>query len=140
LLNTLGATPQNLATLSNNLNTILSDVVTILNQASLTLAPGAVAALSQVLQTLALPNLVNTSGTPATAPILNLNIASTDGTTPPVDLTLLGLVVTTSNLQVQLQSQTGDGQVLGNLLYNVAHLLDPGGALNLLTILNALAL
>ena len=53
---------------------------------------------------------------------------------------LLGLTVTTSNIQAQLIAQTGDGQILGNLLYNVANLLNPGGSLSLLTILNLLGL
>ncbi|HEY1377933.1 MAG TPA: VCBS repeat-containing protein [Gemmataceae bacterium] len=138
LLNTLGATPDNLTTLSNNLNAILAKVVGVLNASTLTLAAGAVEGLSQVLQTLALPNLVNTSGTPQSSPVLDLAIASPDGTTPPVDVNLLGLRITTSNIHAQLVAQTGDGQVLGNLVYNVAHLLDPGGSLNLLTILNEL--
>jgi Domain of unknown function (DUF4214) len=139
LLNTLGATPQNLSQLSANLNALLAKVVGILNAASLILPANALNTLSQVLQTLALPNLVNSSGT-ASAPILNLAIASSNATTPPVDVNLLGLVVTTSNIQAQLLAQTGDGQILGNLLYNVANLLNPGGALNLLTILNQLGL
>jgi Domain of unknown function (DUF4214) len=139
LLNTLGATPQNLSALSANLNALLGKVVGILNAASLLLPSNALSSLSQVLQTLALPNLVNATGT-ASAPILNLSIASSDGTTPPVNVNLLGLVVTTSNIQAQLLAQTGDGQILGNLLYNVANLLNPGGSLNLLTILNQLGL
>jgi|GEM_PF-1277199 len=139
LLNTLGATPQNLSTLNANLNALLAKVVGVLNAASLILPTNALASLSQVLQTLALPNLVNSSGT-ASAPILNLAIASSNATTPPVDVNLLGLVVTTSNIQAQLIAQTGDGQILGNLLYNVANLLNPGGSLNLLTILNQLGL
>ena len=65
-------------------------------------------------------------------------IASPNASTPPVDVNLLGLKVTTSNIQAQLIAQTGDGQILGNLLYNVAHLLDAGGSLNLLTILGQL--
>ncbi|MFL5245092.1 MAG: FG-GAP-like repeat-containing protein [Gemmataceae bacterium] len=139
LLNTLGATPQNLTTLNSNLNALLAKIVGVLNASNLTLATNALAGLSPVLQLLANPNLVNATGT-ATAPILNLAIASTDGTTPPVDVNLLGLVVTTSNIQAQLIAQTGTGQVLGNLLYNVAHLLDPNGTLNLLTILGQLGL
>jgi hypothetical protein len=139
LLNTLGATPQNLSALSGNLNALLSKVVGVLNASALTLPSGAVSSLSGLLQQLALPNLVNTTGT-ASAPILNLAIASTDGTTPPVNVNLLGLQVTTSNIQAQLIAQTGDGQILGNLLYNVANLLNPGGSINLLTILNGLGL
>ncbi|MFL5331060.1 MAG: FG-GAP-like repeat-containing protein [Gemmataceae bacterium] len=140
LLNTLGATPDNLNTLNNNLNALLAKVIGVLNASNLTLGSGAVAGLTPVLQQLALPNLVNTSGSPASAQILDLTIASTDGTSPPVDVDLLGLLITTSNIHAQLLAQTGDGQILGNLLYNVAHLLDPGGSLNLLNILNLLAL
>ena len=71
--------------------------------------------------------------------ILDLVIASPDGTTPPVQADLLGLVVTTSDINAQLSAQTGDGQVLGNLLYNVAHLLDQGNAASLLLLLEELA-
>jgi len=139
LLNTLGATPDQLTQLSNNINTLLAKVVGVLNNASLTLAPGAINLLDQVIQDLSLPTLVNTT-TPATADILNLIIASTDGTSPPVDVNLLGLQITTSNIQATLKATTGDGQILGNLLYNVANLLNPGGSLNLLGILGQLAL
>jgi hypothetical protein len=72
--------------------------------------------------------------------VLNLTIASTDGTSPPVDVNLLGLEITTSDVHATLTATTGDGQVLGNLVYNVSHLLDPGGSLNLLGILGQLAL
>jgi hypothetical protein len=140
LLNTLGATPDNLTTLNDNLNAILAKVIGVLNASSLTLPAGAVGSLSQVLQTLALPDLVNTSGEPATAPVLNLSIASADGTSPPVNVNLLGLKITTSNIKAQLLAQTGEGQILGNLVYNVSHLLDPGGALSLLGILQQLGL
>ena len=91
------------------------------------------------MQTLALPNLVNATGT-ASTPILNLAIASTNGSSPPVNVNLLGLQVTTSNIQAQLLAQTGDGQILGNLLFNVANLLNPGSSLSLLSILSALSL
>ncbi len=136
LLNTLGATPQNLTTLSNNLNGLLGKVIGVLNAANLILPSGVVSSLSHVLQQLALPNLINSTGT-ATAPILDLIIASQNNS-PPVDVNLLGLHVTTSNIHAQLLAQTGDGQILGNLLYNVANLLNPGGALGLLSILGQL--
>jgi hypothetical protein len=139
LLNTLGATPQNLTTLNGDLNAILGKVVGVLNASTLTLPTGILDTLSPALQELALPNLVNPQGT-ASAPILNLAIASTNGSTPPVNVNLLGLDITTSNIQAQLIAQTGDGQILGNLLYNVANLLNPGGTLDLLPILNALSL
>jgi hypothetical protein len=139
LLNTLGATPQNLTTLSNDLNAVLGKAIGVLNASSLVLPTNALASLSQALQTLAVPNLTNATGA-ASTPILNLNIASSDGTTPPVNVNLLGLQVTTSNIQAQLLAQTGDGQILGNLLYNVANLLNPGGSLNLLGVLGLLGL
>ncbi len=136
LLNTLGATPQDLSTLNANLNALLAEVVNVLNSTSLTLPAGAVSSLSQVLQELALPNLI-TSNTNATAQVLNLVIASNNGT-PPVNVDLLGLDITTSNIQAQLLAQTGNGNILGNLVYNVANLLNPGGPVSLLTILGQL--
>lgn len=139
LLNTLGATPENLDQLSANLNAVLAKVIGILNASRMTLPLDALDSLSTVLQTLALPNLV-TSETTASAPILDLVIASADGSSPPVDVNLLGLEITTSNIEAQLLAETGEGKVLGNLLYNVSHLLDPGGNLNLLTILGLLGL
>jgi hypothetical protein len=137
LLNSLGASPQEREDLSNNLNALLARVVGILNATNLVLPEGAIEALSPVLQQLALPTLV-TPTVPATSPVLDVEIAAPDG--PPVDLDLLGLRVTTSDIRVRLDATTGDGQVLGNLVYNVSHLLDPGGSLNLLTILAQLAL
>ena len=139
LLNTVGATPANIGTLNSDVNAILSKLIGVLNAATLTLPANATSTLSQTLQTLALPNLVNSS-TSATAPILNLIIASPNGTSPPVNVNLLGLKITTSNIQAQLLAQTGQGKLLGNLLYNVSHLLDPGGSTSLLSLLNVLGL
>ncbi len=139
LFKTLGATPRNIATLNNDLNAILGKVVGILNSSTLTLPANAVSSLDSVLQQLALPNLINTSGTSATAPILNLSIASTNSS-PPINVNLLGLLITTSNIQLELLAQTGNGQILGNLLYNVANLLNPNGSSALFTILNELGL
>ena len=135
VLNTLGATPQNINTLNGNLNALLGKVVGVLNASSLTLPSNALSSLDPTLQELALPNLVNASGT-ASTPVLNLDIASNNNT--PVNVNLLGLGITTSNIQAQLIAQTGTGQVLGNLVYNVSNLLNPGGSLSLLTILNQL--
>jgi hypothetical protein len=135
LLNTLGATPANLSELSNNLNAVLAKVVGVLNASKLTLPAGALGALPDVLQTLADPTLL-TSSTKATATILNVVIASPNGSSaPPVDVKLLGLEVTTSNITAKLLAQTGDGQILGNLLYNVANLLNPGESTTLLLLL-----
>ncbi len=139
LLNTVGATPQNLTTLNNDLNAILGKVIGVLNNANLTLPVNAIASLSPVLQTLTSPTLTNPSGTSPTTPILNLAIASPNGGTP-VNVDLLGLDITTSNIQAQLLAQTGQGQILGNLLSNLANLLNPGGVAGLLPILGALGL
>jgi hypothetical protein len=112
----------------------------VLNAADLTLAPGALDTLDQLIKDLALPTLV-TPTVPATVPVLDLIIATDDDqATPPVNVDLLGLNITTSNIDARLTATTGDGQVLGNLLYNVANLLNPGGAINLLGILGQLGL
>ncbi len=138
-LNTLGATPQNLSTLSNNVNGILGKVISVLNASNLTLPPSAVNSLSPLLQKLALPNLVSTATT-ASAPVLNLDIAAMQGSRPPIDVNLLGLVVTTSNVHAQLTAVTGPANLLGNLVYNVSHLLDPNGTVGVLSILSGLGI
>jgi hypothetical protein len=125
-LNTLGATPEELTRLNTNLNGVLAKVIGVLNASTLTLPANVLDTLSPALQSLSVFNLI--SATPgATANVLNLVIASSDGS-PPVNLDLLGLVVTTSNINVALSARTGDGQVLGNLLYNVSNLLNSGSA------------
>ena len=113
-----------LTRLNGNLNAVLAQVVGVLNAATLTLPSDVLSTLSPALQQLALGNLI--TATPgATASILDLSIASTDGSAP-VDLNLLGVQVTTSNINLQLSAQTGDGQILGNLLYNLSNLLNTG--------------
>lgn len=136
LLGTLDATPEDVAQLNNTLNGVLARVVGVLNAADLTLASDLVAELPPALQTLLNPTLVAPEG--SSAEILDLVIASQDGNSPPVDVDLLGLVVTTSNIDAQLSAVTGEGQILGNLLYNVANLANPNGAGSLLTLLDAL--
>ncbi len=134
-LNTLDATPENLAQLSTNINAILAKVVGILNAADLVLSPGIISTLPPALQSLANATLLN--ATPgATIPVLDLVVASTDGTSPPVDVDLLGLNVTTSDIDAHLTATTGDGQILGNLLYNLANLANPSGPASLLSFLN----
>jgi hypothetical protein len=136
LLNTLNATPDKVAQLNNTLNSVLARVVGGLNTASLVVSPALVSALPPALQTLLNPVLVAPAG--STAPVLDLVIASQNGTSPPVDVNLLGLNITTSNIDAHLSAVTGDGLVLGNLLYNVANLANPKGSAGLLTLLNAL--
>jgi hypothetical protein len=136
LLNTVDATPQNLTTFNNDLNAILGKVIGVLNASTLTIPSSAISSLSPVLQQLTSPTLVNPSGT-ASVPILNLAIASPNGSTP-VNVDLLGLDITTSNIQAQIVAQTGQNQILGNLLYNLANLLNPSGIASLLPILGEL--
>jgi len=137
IMNTLGATPTQLTQLSNNLNAILAKVVGVLNASHLTLSASALASVPDILQTLMLPTLISSSK--ASSPVLDLVIASPNGgTTPPVDVNLLGLDVTTSNITARLSAQTGDGQILGNLVYNIANLLNPNESLTLLSLLGQL--
>ena len=64
----------------------------------------------------------------ATCDILHLELG-------PLDLNLLGLVVHLDRIVLDIDAQAGPGNLLGNLLCAVAHLLD-GGSLN--TIANLL--
>ena len=45
-------------------------------------------------------------------------------TVGPIDLNLLGLMVHTNQIVVDITAQSGPGNLLGNLLCSVAHLLD----------------
>ena len=58
----------------------------------------------------------------------------------PIDLNLLGLQVTTNRIVVDITAHSGPGNLLGNLLCAVAHLLDNSGFTNqaLTTIANLL--
>jgi hypothetical protein len=68
-------------------------------------------------QSVALP----TSITGATCQILNLVLG-------PLHLDLLGLVVNLSKVHLVITAQSGPGNLLGNLLCDIAHLLDGGGS------------
>jgi hypothetical protein len=54
------------------------------------------------------------------AEILNLHLS-------PIHLDVLGLNVQTSNICLNITAQQGSGNLLGNLLYGVAHALDTNG-------------
>jgi hypothetical protein len=138
VLNTVDATTQNLTGLNNNLNTLLAQVVGVLNAAELVLGLDPLAGLPSILQTLASPTLV-TAEPGATVDVLNLSITSDTGNQAPVDVSLLGLLVTTSDIEASLTAETGDGNLLGNLVYNVANLLNPNGTTTLLLVLSQLA-
>jgi len=59
----------------------------------------------------------------ATTPILDLHVGE-------IHLNVLGLKVDTSEICLQINAQSGPGNLLGNLLGDVAHLLDQGLNLN----------
>jgi hypothetical protein len=64
-----------------------------------------------------------------------------DLTLGPLDLNVLGLVVTLNQVHLNITAQPGPGNLLGNLLCSVSHLLDGGntsGLGNLLNLLNGL--
>ena len=58
-----------------------------------------------------------------TCPILDLTLG-------PLDLNLLGLVVHLDTVHLNITAQSGPGNLLGNLLCAVSHLLDNGNATN----------
>lgn len=59
--------------------------------------------------------------TPGTCPVLTLNVGQ-------IHLNLLGLDVTLSAINLDIVAQSGPGQLLGNLLCAVVHLLDGTGS------------
>ena len=81
--------------------------------------------------------LVNSAS--GSCPILSLNLG-------PLHLNLLGLVVDLNQVNLNITAQPGAGNLLGNLLCDVANLLNNGGALatiaadlnNILTALGSL--
>ena len=59
--------------------------------------------------------------TPGACPVLNLVLG-------PIDLNLLGLRVATNRIKLLIEAIPGAGNLLGNLVCAVAHLLDPRAA------------
>jgi hypothetical protein len=114
-----------LGSVSANVNALMAKVVGIFNTSTLTLGAGVIGTMPPVLQNLATPTLI-TSTLGATASILDLNMGSPVGTAPPTSAGVMGLSATSSPLHLQLSAQTGEGNILGNILYNVANLLNPG--------------
>jgi hypothetical protein len=126
-LNTMSATPAAVGGVSANVTALLAKVVGVFNASTLTLPASALASLPPVYQTLANPTLVNPAKG-ATASILDLAVASASGANPPTSAGSLGLAGTTSSIAVGLTARTGDGLALGNMLYNVANLLNSGSS------------
>ena len=84
--------------------------------------------LGSIVKTVSL--ILNQAATQATCEILHLELG-------PLDLNLLGLVVHLNQVVLDISAVAGPGNLLGNLLCGVAHLLDQGGALDhLVNLLN----
>lgn len=66
------------------------------------------------------PTVATLAAQQASCPILHLAIG-------PINLNLLGLIVTTQPIVVDIVAQPGPGNLLGNLLCAIAGLLNPGG-------------
>jgi hypothetical protein len=79
-------------------------------------------ALGTVVGTIAQQVTVPVSAT-GTCPILHLTLG-------PLDLNLLGLQVHLNQVVLDISAQSGPGNLLGNLLCGVAHLLDSGASAN----------
>ena len=76
--------------------------------------------LGTVSRALALPVLGSSTGT---CQILHLELG-------PLDLDLLGLQVHLDRIELDISAESGSGNLLGNLLCAVAHLLDSGRPLS----------
>jgi len=78
---------------------------------------------------------------PITAPIstaANGSCQILDLTLGPLNLDLLGLVVHLDTVHLNITAQQGPGNLLGNLLCAVAHLLDNNGGFGLQSLVNLL--
>jgi hypothetical protein len=95
-------------------------------------------------------NAVTGIVTPLEQTLTNIAVSNTaagvgcqilDLTLGPLNLDVLGLVVTLNQVHLNITAQPGPGNLLGNLLCSVSHLLDNGntsGLGNLLNLLNGL--
>lgn len=96
---------------------------------------GQLLAVGTVTATLtdALGNVVATLDQVVTAPLTATGSCSIlDLTLGPLHLDLLGLVVDLNQVHLQVTAQSGSGNLLGNLLCAVTHLLDGGASGNAL--------
>jgi hypothetical protein len=126
---------------------VLSGVFTItgfaLNQAGQLVANGtftgtltnAVGDVINLVDTV-VSSVVAPAGSTASCQIVDLTLG-------PLHLDVLGLVVDLNQVQLAITAQPGPGNLVGNLLCAVTHLLDnpsatTSGLLNLLTVLNGL--
>jgi hypothetical protein len=103
----------------------------------MTLPAAALSSLPSIYQTLAIPTLINsTKG--ASASIFDFGIASPTGANLPSSEGLLGANATSSNLHLSMTVHTGDGLILGNMLYNLANTLNGGQSSSFLYLLDLL--
>jgi hypothetical protein len=109
-------TPQRFSTRGGQL--LATGVVTgtLVDSAGSTLGSASQTVTTAVLR----PAANGAAVTAAACQILDLNLA-------PLDLNLLGLVVHLDRVHLNITAQTGPGNLLGNLLCAVAHLLDQNG-------------
>lgn len=104
-------------------------VVSGLLNGTLTNAAGVV---TQTVSNLALTNVpVTGASTASGCNVLNLQLG-------PLNLNLLGLNVALNQVNLNITAQPGPGNLLGNLLCSVTHLLDGPGTGGLATLLNHL--
>ena len=66
---------------------------------------------------------------------INLDRLKSEG---PIRLNLLGLIVRTNTIHLSITAQPGPGNLLGNLLCDIAHLLDDNDLANVTNDLNTL--
>jgi hypothetical protein len=92
---------------------------------TLTSATGAVTPLTNVAGSSVVTNATN--GAAAAATPVGCNVLSL--TLGPLHLDLLGLVVDLNQVNLNITAVPGSGNLLGNLLCSVAHLLDNGNGL-----------
>jgi hypothetical protein len=138
---TITAPITNVTTAAGTLNGAIQDLSFAVNDAgqlvasgvfngTVTSATGVVTPVTDAISNI----LVNNAATSGGCQILDLTLG-------PLDLNLLGLVVHLDTVHLNITAQPGPGNLLGNLLCSVTHLLDNGNSnavQNLLNILNGL--
>jgi len=115
-------------TLSNLSVVNQGGVPTVVGNLTATLTDAAGTVLGSVTS---LPVSLPVLGGSGTCDILDLTLG-------PLHLDLLGLVVDLNQVNLHITAQSGPGNLLGNLLCGVAHLLDSNGTAGLTNLLNRL--
>ena len=119
----------NVGTFSGTLTTTSFQVINGVLNAVGTISGTLTNTLGQVVGTLTnAPITIPLTGLTGSCPILSLH-------TGQINLSLLGLNVVLSPIDLQITAQAAPGNLLGNLLCAVAHLLDSGGSLTSIAML-----